>query len=240
MRIKIGKAALLAAGLSIVAACTDRTPVRAYEARGIVAELPEDRETIVLSHEAIANYMPAMVMPFPLAHRDVARGFAVGDEVLFHIVVTASDSASIVHMESNPAYSGPFPEFELETLNGGSVASSSLGGKVVIINFWASWCAPCREEMPLLVDLRNEFRDRGLDVIGIAQDPENLADILTQVEELEINYTIAIADGVLEEALGGVYAIPTTFILDRDSVVVAKHVGLASEEELREALRDLL
>ena len=240
MGIRFGKATLLGACLSLAAACTDSTPVRAYEARGIVVELPEDRETIVLSHDAIANYMPAMTMPFSLGHPDVARGFAVGDEVVFHVVVTASGSDSIVHIESQPAFSGPFPEFELETLDGDSIASSSLKGKVAIVNFWASWCAPCREEMPFLVDLRNEFRDRGFDVIGIAQDPENLGDILAQVEELGINYTIAIGDGILEDALGGVYAIPTTFILDRDSTVVAKHVGLVSEEELREAVRELL
>jgi thiol-disulfide isomerase/thioredoxin len=240
MRFKIAGISLLGGFVLFAYGCSDQTPVRAYEVRGIVTEVPEDRETIVLSHDEIANYMPAMVMPFPLAHPDVAEGFAVGDEVLFHVVVTASAEASIAHMEMAPAFSGPFPEFELEGLTGGTIVSSTtLAGKVAIVNFWASWCAPCREEMPLLARLHNEFDDLGLEVIGIAQDPENMEDITAQVEELGINYAIAIGDGVVEEAVGGVYSIPTTFILDRDGTVVEKHIGLVSEQELRSAIEGL-
>lgn len=226
--------------LLLVAACADNTPIRAYEARGIVTEVPDDRESIVLSHDDISNYMPAMVMPFRLAHPDVAEGFGVGDEVLFQIVVTASGDASIVHMESAPAYSGPFPEFQLDSPRGEPVVSALLEDKVAIVNFWASWCMPCREEMPVLTRLQDEFEDQGLVVIGIAEDPENIEEIEAQIAELDIHYRIAIGDGILEEALGGVYQIPTTFILAPDGTVREKHIGLVTEDELRQALQNLL
>ena len=241
MRSKKSFNAVLLAGLLIVAAaCEDSTPVRAYEVRGVVTEVPEDRETIVLSHDEIANFMPAMVMAFTLAHPVVADGVATGDEVLFQIVVTASGSSSIVSIEKVSSFSGPFPEFELTTPDGALVASSILESKVAIVNFWASWCAPCREEMPSLVRLQAEFEDQGLAVIGIAEDPENLEDILAQIEELGINYTIVMGDGALEEAVGGVFQIPTTFILGRDGTVAEKHLGIVPEDELRASVLDLL
>lgn len=222
------------------AACNDPTPVRAYEVRGVVTGIPEDGETIVLSHDEIANFMPAMAMPFTLAHPEVAEGVVVGDEVLFQIIITASGDSSIVSIEKTSAYEGPFPDFALATPDGTYVTSSVLDGKVAIVNFWASWCAPCREEMPSLVRLQAEFEAQGLVVIGIAEDPENLEDILAQVEELGVNYPIVMADGVLEDQVGGVFSIPTTFILGRDGVVVRKHLGIVSEDELRATVLDLI
>jgi thiol-disulfide isomerase/thioredoxin len=233
-------AILLTAVLIVTAACNDSTPVRAYEIRGVVTEIPEDHETIVLSHDEIANFMPAMVMPFTLAHPAVAAGVAVGDEVLFQIIVTASGSSSIVSIEKVSPFSGPFPEFELMAPDGELIPSSVMDGKVGIVNFWASWCAPCREEMPSLVRLQAEYEDQGLAVIGIAEDPENLEDILAQVEELDVNYPIVMGDGDLEEAVGGVFQIPTTFILGRDGTVSKKYLGIVPEDELRAAVLALL
>jgi thiol-disulfide isomerase/thioredoxin len=181
-----------------------------------------------------------MVMPFPLAHPDIVDGFEVGDEVLFQIVVGSSGGATLVDMTRVPAFSGPFPDFVLSTLAGESLDSSVLDGKVAIVNFWASWCAPCKEEMPMLVDLYDEYRDAGLEIVGITEDPENAADIAAQIDEFDIPYPIVMGDGEIEEAVGGVFSIPTTFILDRTRNVVYKHIGLAAREELRRVIDDLL
>ncbi len=234
--------AALAAGFAALAAgcAAEPTPIRAYEARGVLVDVGEDRSSVVISHEAIANYMPAMEMPFPLAHPDVADGFEAGDEVEFHIVVFDTFESSIVHMEAPPSHEGPFPAFALEGLDGGAVTSAMLEGRVAIVNFWASWCAPCREEMPVLDRLRDAYREQGLEVVGIPQDPENMVDIRAQVAELGIDYPIAVGDGVLEEALGGVWAIPTTFVLTRDGRVADKHVGLVTGDALERVIRELL
>lgn len=230
--VKEYRIGLLAGIFMITAACNDSMPVRAYEVKGVVTNVSEDENTIVLSHDEIANFMPAMVMPFTLAHPEVADGIVVGDEVLFQIIVTGSGDSSIVSIAKLFAYSGSFPDFELATADGTKVTSSFLDGKVAIVNFWASWCVPCREEMPSLVRLQAEFGSQGLAVLGIAEDPENLEEILAQVDELGINYPIVMGDGVLEEQVGGVFSIPTTFILGRDGAVARKYIGIVSEAEL--------
>lgn len=223
-----------------VAACRDITPVRAYEVRGIVTELSEDGGSIVLAHEQIADYMPAMTMSFPLGHPDLDDGLVPGDQIRFQVVVDSSGSPTILHLERETPFSGPFPQFSLETPDGGTVTSGLLTGKVAIVNFWASWCEPCREEMPLLVELYADHADRGLMVLGINEDPGNVAAIEAQIEELRINYPIAFGDGRLEAEVGGVFQIPTTFILDREGDVVSRHIGLVAAEDLRAEVEGLL
>jgi thiol-disulfide isomerase/thioredoxin len=217
----------------------DDPPIRAYEARAIVTGIAEDRGSVVLSHEAIANYMDAMVMPFPLAHPAIVEGIDVGDEVSFQIVVSESGTARVVDMMPVVTYTGPFPAFHLATLDGELVGSDRLDGKVAIVNFWASWCAPCREEMPMLSALYDEFRADGLEIIGVTEDPENADDVAAQILELGVEYPIVMSDGELEEAVGGVFQIPTTFILNRGGEVVSKHIGLVSEDQLRREIESL-
>ncbi len=231
---------LAAVVLITVSACRDTTPVRAYEVRGIVTELSEDGRSIVLAHEQIADYMPAMTMAFPLGHPDLDDGLEPGDQIRFQIVVDASGSPTILHLEEETPFSGPFPEFSLETPDGGTVTSDLLSGKVAIVNFWASWCEPCREEMPLLVDLYADYADLGLIVLGINEDPENGAAVAAQIEELGVQYPIAFGDGRLEAEVGGVFQIPTTFVLDREGDVVSRHIGLVAAQDLRAEVEGLL
>lgn len=226
--------------LLVASGCRDTTPVRAYEVRGIVSELSADGASITLAHEEIADYMPAMTMPFPLGHPDLDDGLVPGDQIRFQIVVDGSGSATILHIEEENPFSGAFPEFDLRTPSGDRVTSGLLRGKVAVVNFWASWCVPCREEMPLLVRLYTELGSDDFVVLGINEDPENEAAIAEQLDELGVNYPIAMGDGELEAALGGVFQIPTTFILDRDGVVVSRHIGLVAASDLRSEIQTLL
>jgi thiol-disulfide isomerase/thioredoxin len=231
---------LTAMALIAMSACREAAPVRAYEVRGIVTELSEDGSSIILAHEPIADYMPAMTMAFPLGHPDLDDGLESGDQIRFQIVVDGSGSATILNVEEETPFSGPFPQFSLETPDGGTVASDLLTGKVAIVNFWASWCEPCREEMPLLVELYADHAERGLVVLGINEDPENDAAIAALIEELGINYPIALGDGRLEAEVGGVFQIPTTFILDSEGDVVSRHIGLVAAQDLRAEVERLL
>jgi thiol-disulfide isomerase/thioredoxin len=122
----------------------------------------------------------------------------------------------------NPA---PAPAFTVRDLDGRELSSASLRGKVVILNFWATWCPPCRAEIPDLVALQEKYRDH-LVVIGVSEDeagPEIVRQFATQHK---INYPIVMMTPELEKMFPGISALPTSFILDRDSRIVQKHVGM--------------
>ena len=117
------------------------------------------------------------------------------------------------------------PEFAARDLDGRDVSSASLRGKVVIVNFWATWCPPCRAEIPDLIALQEKYGDR-LQIIGISQD-EAPPDVVKRfAAQHKINYPVVMTTPELEKSFPGVSALPTSFILDRESRIVQKHVGM--------------
>ena len=133
-----------------------------------------------------------------------------------------------------------FPSFKLETIDGPEFDSARLKGNVVLINFWATWCAPCRVEIPWFTEFKERYVDSGFEIVGVSLDPENKDEILRFQQELEINYPLVLSDGKIEEQAGGILGIPTTFLIDRDGQIVAKHVGLVSKATLQQAIETLL
>ena len=122
----------------------------------------------------------------------------------------------------NPATA---PAFTVRDLDGRELSAASLRGKVVILNFWATWCPPCRAEIPDLVALQERYRDH-LVVIGVSED-ESGPDVVRQfAAQHKMNYPIVMMTPELEKMFPGVSALPTSFILDRDSRIVQKHVGM--------------
>lgn len=217
---------ILPAALAVPAAgcAAEPTPIRAYEARGVLVDVGEDRSSVVISHEAIANYMPAMEMPFPLAHPDVADGVEAGDEVAFHIVVFDTYESSIVHMEALPSHAGPFPAFALKGLDGGAVTSAMLEGRVAIVNFWASWCAPCREALPFYSGLHRELSDRGLVVLAVNVD-EHVEDAHRFLEGRALAQPMIRDAGWQVGRRYGVAVLPAAVVIDRRGIVRGRHVG---------------
>ena len=122
----------------------------------------------------------------------------------------------------NPA---PAPAFVGRDINGRDVSAADLRGKVVIVNFWATWCPPCRAEIPDLVALQEKYKDH-LQVIGISED-EGGPDVVRRfVADHKINYPIVMMTAQIEKMFPGVSALPTSFIIDRDARIVQKHVGM--------------
>jgi thiol-disulfide isomerase/thioredoxin len=119
----------------------------------------------------------------------------------------------------------PAPAFTVKDLNGRDIAPASLRGKVVIVNFWATWCGPCRAEIPDLVALQEKYKDT-LQVIGISEDEAGVDVVRRFAAEHKINYPVAMMTPEIEKMYPGITALPTSFILDRDSRVVRKHVGM--------------
>jgi len=143
-----------------------------------------------------------------------------------HIEAMADEAASgervTLRFFRNPATT---PEFTVRDLDGRELSSASWRGKVVILNFWATWCPPCRAEIPDLVALQDKYRDR-LVVIGISED-EAPPEAVKQFAALHnVNYPIVMTTPELGKLFPGVTALPTSFILDRESRIVQKHVGM--------------
>ena len=117
------------------------------------------------------------------------------------------------------------PAIAAVDLDGRPVSTAALRGKVVLINFWATWCPPCREEIPDLVALQAKYKDQ-LQIIGISQDSGSVEDVRRFAAEHGMNYPNIMSTPQIEALFPGIYALPTSFILDRDGRLAQKHVGL--------------
>jgi peroxiredoxin len=135
---------------------------------------------------------------------------------------------------------GSTPDFAFQTLDGARVDRDVLKGQVTIVNFWATWCPPCRVEIPALQDLHEEFAGEGLVVLGLSTDAGGPGAVTAFLEERGVTYPVAMADAATRNAFGGVTALPTTFILDRQGVIRHRVFGFFAPPAMRAAVRRLL
>jgi len=135
---------------------------------------------------------------------------------------------------------GEAPAYELETLAGDTVRSAELAGRVVVVNFWATWCAPCRLEMPTLQKLHERRAADGVLVLGFATDVGGDGPVQAFLEERGITYPVGRATAGHRRAFGGIPGIPTTFLIDREGVVRHKVVGYFASPALNAAVSRLL
>ncbi|HEY2905546.1 MAG TPA: TlpA disulfide reductase family protein [Vicinamibacterales bacterium] len=116
------------------------------------------------------------------------------------------------------------PSFTVRDLQGRSISAADLKGKVTIINFWATWCGPCRIEIPDLIALQNKYRSQ-LQIIGISEDEISADEVKRFVAASRMNYTVAMTTPEIERVFPGITALPTTYIVDRDGRIVMRHAG---------------
>jgi thiol-disulfide isomerase/thioredoxin len=141
-----------------------------------------------------------------------------------------------VYFVRNP---DPAPEFQLSGLDGKPISLAAARGKIILLNFWASWCGPCRAEVPDLVELQERYKDR-LQVIGLIVDDDDMDAIHQFVKNFGINYPVGVAPVELRVQYGGIPALPTSFVLDTQGRVVQKHVGLRDPALYETEIRALL
>ncbi|HEX9563947.1 MAG TPA: TlpA disulfide reductase family protein [Gemmatimonadaceae bacterium] len=132
------------------------------------------------------------------------------------------------------------PTYSLTSLDGSAYSSSGLHGKVVLVNFWATWCIPCRAEMPLLERMWKRHRDDGFVLLGLSVDRTGADGIVRFLVDRGITYPVAIAGSDLEVAFGGVRGIPTSFLIDRTGRVRHRVVGPLAPASLEPAVRRLI
>ena len=132
------------------------------------------------------------------------------------------------------------PAWKLSDLNGKPVSSDDFKGKVVVLDFWATWCPPCRAEIPSLIALQQKYGAQGLQVIGISVD-EGGADVVKPfVKKMGINYPVVLADEKVQRDFGGLDAIPVGLIIDREGRIVQRHLGLTSQDDFEAEIKPLL
>jgi peroxiredoxin len=134
----------------------------------------------------------------------------------------------------------PAPDFALKDADGKTVRLSDYRGKVVMLNFWATWCGPCKFEIPWLMDFQRKHKDQGFTVIGISMDDEGWDVVKPFVARLGVNYRIVLGDDSVSEAYGGVEALPTTILIDRGGNIASVHVGLAAKKDFEDGIEMLL
>jgi thiol-disulfide isomerase/thioredoxin len=149
-----------------------------------------------------------------------------------------------------PLKGKPAPPFILEDLNGKKVSLASYKGKAVLINFWATWCAPCKIETPWIIELRNQYASQGFEVLGISaddlnrDDPKELAkdklEISQSAQKLHINYPVLIDGGSLDKPYGGLDELPESFFVNRKGTVVAAQLGLTSKDDIESNIKKAL
>jgi len=137
-------------------------------------------------------------------------------------------------------YGTPAPDFTLETLDGKSVSLSSLRGKAVVVNFWATWCGPCKIETPWLVELQNQYGAQGLQIVGVAMDDSGKDEIARFAKDMGMNYPVVLGREAVGQAYGGVDALPESFFIGRDGKIVDKIMGLEGRSEIEDAIKKAL
>jgi thiol-disulfide isomerase/thioredoxin len=133
----------------------------------------------------------------------------------------------------------PAPDFNLTGLDGKPVTLAGAKGKVILLNFWATWCGPCRAEIPDLIELQNKYKDR-LQILSLVVDDDDQDAIKKFVIKSNINYPVAIATDEIRIQYGGIAALPTSFVLDSEGRVVQKHEGLRDPVLYETEIRSLL
>ena len=132
------------------------------------------------------------------------------------------------------------PDFTLQSLDGKTVHLSDFRGKAILLNFWATWCEPCKVEMPWIVDLQKKYASQGLQVVGVAMDDASPDEITKFTQQMGVNYPVVIGKDEVADSYGGLPFLPTTFYIGRDGKIVDKVLGIKGRGEIEDDIKKAL
>ena len=156
------------------------------------------------------------------------------------IRISHQSDASAIPPKTGQLVGAAAPDFELPALDGKNLKLSGLRGKAVLLNFWATYCEPCKVEMPWFVELQKEYGPQGFQIVGVAMDDASTDDIAQFAKGIGVNYPILLGKEAVGVSYGGVNVLPTTFFLDRDGKVVAREFGLQSRSVFVDHIKETL
>jgi peroxiredoxin len=131
------------------------------------------------------------------------------------------------------------PDFSLTDLTGHKLRLSDYRGKVVVLDFWATWCDPCKEEIPHFIELQNNYASQGLQVLGISMDDDE-PPVREFQQQFKMNYPVALGSSELADQYGGILGLPITFVIDRSGRIAARHIGATDASVIEAEIRRLL
>ena len=132
------------------------------------------------------------------------------------------------------------PDFSLKTSSGKNIVLSKLKGKTVVVNFWATWCGPCRAEIPGFLEVYQKYKEKGLEIVGIALDQGGWNDVEPFVKKFNISYPVVLGNERVAEQYGNIDVIPTTFIVDKNGNIVNRHIGYLKKEDFEKEIKSYL
>ncbi len=154
---------------------------------------------------------------------------------------SSTESAPAAAPSSPEAASRPAaPDFALKDLDGHAVHLSDLKGKVVVLDFWATWCPPCCQEIPHFIDLQGQLGSQGLQVVGISLDEGGVGVVRPFAQQNRINYVMLVGGQSVTDLYGGIQAIPTTFVIDKQGRIVKRLIGYNDESVFQDLIKGLL
>ena len=201
-----------------------------FEGEGRVVALDESKGMVTLDHGPISGLMPAMQMAFPVQRAEQLVGLQADALVRFSLQARGTEwvITTIEPVGDHPPphlTSFPAPDFTLPTLSGAPVRLSDLRGKVVLLNFWVTWCGSCRAEMPTIDALYRRYKNRGLEVLAVNLDAATTSKVQTLVGELEVTFRVGLDPSSSIARTYRVAGLPTTYLIDRAGNVVVQEVG---------------
>lgn len=135
----------------------------------------------------------------------------------------------------------PAADFTLKDANGNAIKLSDYRGKVVLLNFWATWCGPCQLEIPWFIEFQQLYKSKGLQVLGVSMDDDGWAAVKPYIAQHKINYPIVLGNDSVSQLYGGIDSLPTTFIIDQEGrIAYPPHVGLVGKNEYLSEIQGLL
>jgi len=134
----------------------------------------------------------------------------------------------------------PAPNFSLKDADGNAVNLAEYRGKVVLVNFWATWCGPCEAEIPWFIEFEKKYKDRGFAVLGVSMDDDGWKSVRPYVASHKINYRVVIGSEVVSQQFGEIDSLPTSFVLDRQGRIASNHVGLVDKVDYQNEIVKLL
>jgi peroxiredoxin len=135
------------------------------------------------------------------------------------------------------------PDFQVKDANGQTFRLSDYKGKVVLLNFWATWCGPCKREIPWFTEFERTYKDRGFAVVGVALDDDGWEAVRPFLTAHQMNYRVAVGNMEIERLYSGgagIESVPTTFLIDREGKIARTHVGLVNKGNYQNELEELL